>query len=383
MSKPLRVLLIEDSEDDAELIGRQLRKAGYTPEITRVEDEVSVRVALADRVWDVILSDWTVPGFGALAALPIYRETGLDTPFLVVSGTIGEERAVDAMHAGARDVILKDRLARLVPALEREMHEARLRAEQRAVREELRASQEALARSSKLRALGQMAAGISHDLKNILNPLSLHLQLLKRAVARGDKAEADESLADMDQILRRGVQTIERLRDFSRQSPESRAELCDVNRLAHEAAEIAKPRMASRPGWLSVREDLGAPPSVMARSGELVSAIVNLVVNAIDALSPAEGADAGPAKEGIIMIRTGESRGGAWIEVSDNGPGMTPEVEHRVFDPFFTTKGQDGTGLGLAMVYACVQRHGGSIALETGPGKGARFTLWLPGTGDP
>jgi signal transduction histidine kinase len=186
----------------------------------------------------------------------------------------------------------------------------------------------------------------------------------------------------MDHILRRGVQTIERLRDFSRQSPESRAELVDMNRLAQEAVAIAKPRMASRPCSMSVREELGAPPPVMARSAELVSALVNLVANAIDAVAPAAGADAGSGREGIITVRTGEARGGAWIEVADNGPGMTAEVEHRVFDPFFTTKGDDGTGLGLAMVYACVQRHGGTVALETAPGNGAKFTLWFPGSGE-
>jgi signal transduction histidine kinase len=380
----LRVLLVEDSEDDAALVERQLRKGDYEPEITRVEDEVSMRDALLRGGWDVIISDWTIPRFGALDALAIYRELDIDTPFIIVSGTIGEERAVEAMRAGARDVVLKDRLMRLVPAVERELQEARLRIEQRAMREELRASQDTLARTAKLRALGQMAAGISHDLKNILNPISLHLQLLKRAVARGAADEARESIVEMDQILKRGVQTIERLRDFSRQTPESRAELVDVNQLAHEAIEIARTRMASRPyRSLSIREQLGAPPQVMARSGDVVSAVVNLVVNAIDALcQPPPAGSLDEAGEGIITIRTGESRGGAWIEVADNGPGMALEVEQRVFDPFFTTKGDDGTGLGLAMVYACVHRQGGSVALETGPGRGAKFTLWFPGGGD-
>ncbi|HSN99467.1 MAG TPA: ATP-binding protein [Candidatus Nanopelagicales bacterium] len=378
----VRVLLVEDSEDDAALVERQLRKAGYAPEITRVEDEPSMRAALALGGWDLIVSDWTVPGFGALDALRIHRELGQDAPFLVVSGTIGEERAVEAMRTGARDVILKDGLIRLAPAVERELCEARLRAEQRAMREELRASQETLARSAKLRALGQMAAGISHDLKNILNPISLHLQLLKRAVTRGAADEARESIAEMDQILKRGVQTIERLREFSRQSPESRAEIVDINQLAHEATEIARSRMASRPSLsLTLREEHGRPPPVMARSGELVSAVVNLVVNAIDALSQplSTGTGTGEHAPGLITLRTGESRGGAWIEVADNGPGMVPEVEQHVFDPFFTTKGQEGTGLGLAMVYACVQRHGGTVSLVTAPGRGARFTLWFPG----
>ena len=81
---------------------------------------------------------------------------------------------------------------------------------------------------------------------------------------------------------------------------------------------------------------------------------------------------------GTITLRTGESDGGSWVQVADDGSGMPPDVEARVFEPFFTTKGEDGTGLGLAMVYASMQRHGGSVRLETAPGKGTAFTLWFP-----
>src|ERR1019366_4884379 len=234
---------------------------------------------------------------------------------------------------------------------------------------ELRASQNALAHTEKLRALGQMAAGVSHDLKNILNPLSLHLQLVERAIDRGQTSEAKESIGDMKQALTRGVETIERLRDYSRQSPASRAEEVDLNRLVQEASAIARPRMAARGGRMSrIREELGAPPAVLGRSGEIVSALVNLIVNAIDALRDG----------GTITLRTGESDGGSWVQVADDGSGMPPDVEAHVFEPFFTTKGEDGTGLGLAMVYASMQRHGGSVRLETAPGKGAAFTLWFP-----
>jgi signal transduction histidine kinase len=231
---------------------------------------------------------------------------------------------------------------------------------------ELRASQDALLRTEKLRALGQMAAGVTHDLKNILNPLSLHLQLLKRET---DPKAVAAAIAEMQQVLRRGVEALERLRSFSRQSPDAAFETVDVNRLVHEAAAIAKPRMASRGGRVNpIREEYGTPPAVSALPGELVSALVNLVVNAIDA-SPEGGA---------ITLRTREERGGTVIEVADEGPGMPPEVEQRIFEPFFTTKGEAGTGLGLAMVYACVQRHRGTIALRTAPGQGTTFTLWFP-----
>ncbi len=237
---------------------------------------------------------------------------------------------------------------------------------------ELRATQDVLARTEKLRALGQMAAGVSHDLKNILNPLSLHLQVSARALARGNVDDARTSIAEMKQVVVRGVETLERLRSYSRQAKESKTELVELDRLVHEAAQIAKPRMASSGTGraLKIVEDLHSPPAVMVISGEIVSALVNLVVNAIDAAAPTGG---------TITLRSGEADGGSFVEVADTGPGMPPDVQKRVFEPFFTTKGAEGTGLGLAMVYATVQRHGGTITLDSAPGKGTCFRVWLPG----
>lgn len=370
MSQPLRVLLIEDSEDDAALLVRELKRAGFKPNALRVETAEALLGALADGPWDLVLCDYTLPRLDAPRALEIVKASGHDVPFIIVSGTIGEEKAVESMRAGAHDFVLKDRLARLGPAVDREITEARRRAEQATIREQLRQSQLTLARTEKLRALGQMAAGITHDLKNLLAPLSLHLQVLDRSMRHGpSNPDAQESVAEMKQILDRGIRTIERLRDFSRQSPERKAELVDINRLAHDAAEVARPRMASGRRALSViKQALHDPPHVWAEADEVVSAIVNLIINAIDAMP--EG--------GEIIIRTGEERGGAWIEVQDNGPGMAPEVEQRVFEPFFSTKGADGTGLGLAMVFACMMRHGGAVTLKTAPGEGALFRLWFP-----
>jgi signal transduction histidine kinase len=234
---------------------------------------------------------------------------------------------------------------------------------------ELRASREVLARTEKLRALGQMAAGVSHDLKNILNPLSLHLQLLKRICDKtGGPPEALSSIAEMRAAVQRGVETIDRLREFSRQTPEVKLEPIDPNPLVQEAIRLARARLASKAVSVELREELGSAPMVLARTGDLVSTIVNLVVNAIDALP----------KGGTITVATGDAGGGAWIRVTDDGPGMPPEVEKRVFEPFFSTKGEEGTGLGLAMVYAFVRRHGGSIRLATAPGRGASFTLSFP-----
>jgi len=235
---------------------------------------------------------------------------------------------------------------------------------------ELRASRDVLARTEKLRALGEMAAGISHDLKNILNPLSLHLQLLDRILKRGLPG-ADEAIAEMKQVLHRGVETLDRLREFSRQTPERRLERVHLDELTHEALELSRPRIASTYRARGVRlvEELGRPPPVNVRPAELVTALLNIISNAIDAL--AEG--------GTVTVCTGSSDGGAWVQIHDDGPGIPEEHRARIFEPFFTTKGaKEGTGLGLAMVYAFVQRHGGKLTLDTEVGRGTTFTMWFP-----
>ena len=121
MSVPLRILIIDDSEDDTLLAARLLQQGGYDLTFQRVDSALQMRTALKDHSWDVIIADYSMPGFNGLDALNIYIEFGLDFPFIIVSGTIGEEIAVAAMKAGAHDYVMKDNLARLVPAIEREL----------------------------------------------------------------------------------------------------------------------------------------------------------------------------------------------------------------------------------------------------------------------
>jgi two-component system cell cycle sensor histidine kinase/response regulator CckA len=142
MSRRLRVLLIEDSPDDAMLIQLELKRGGYPLDARRVQSEAELREALADGQWDLVVSDFTMPGFDALGALRVVQQVGLDVPFLVVSGTIGEETAVGVLKAGAHDFVLKDRLARFLPAVERELREAVVRAQRRATEAALRDSEQ-------------------------------------------------------------------------------------------------------------------------------------------------------------------------------------------------------------------------------------------------
>ena len=135
MTTPLRVLLIEDSENDAELLLLTLRRGGYAPAYERVETPEGLEDALARQSWDIIISDYAMPRFNGLQALKLAQETGADIPFILVSGSIGEDVAVEAMKAGAHDYLMKDKLARLPPAIARELRDARMRQEQRQAEE--------------------------------------------------------------------------------------------------------------------------------------------------------------------------------------------------------------------------------------------------------
>ncbi len=230
--------------------------------------------------------------------------------------------------------------------------------------DDLRISQDALIRTEKFRALGQMSAGIAHDLKNLLNPLLLYSDHLRDAA--DNRKEVLEIAERFDRILGRGLETVERLRDFSRQSPEDAETVAtDPNSVVYEAIEITNPRLSG----IDLVLRLGDPPKILIRPADCVTAVVNLILNAADALQ----------RKGTITIATGSSDGGAWIEVADNGPGIPPDTKARILEPFFTTKGQTGTGLGLSIVYAFTQRHGGHLDIESEPGQGARFRLWFPG----
>lgn len=131
MSKPLNILMIEDSEDDTDLLLRELRRGGYEPNYDRIETAAAMKAALTRQRWDIVIADYRLPHFSAPAALVLLQASGLDLPFIIVSGVIGEEAAVSAMKAGAHDYLMKGRLARLIPAIERELREVEIRRDHR------------------------------------------------------------------------------------------------------------------------------------------------------------------------------------------------------------------------------------------------------------
>jgi PAS domain S-box-containing protein len=146
----LRALVVEDSEDDVLIVSRELARSGYRLEFERVESADAFERALDREPWDIVLADYVLPGYGGLAALRAVQERGLELPFIVVSGKIGEDTAVEAMRAGAHDYVMKSNLARLAPAVDRELREAGLRRERRRIREQLALKSAALGAAANL-----------------------------------------------------------------------------------------------------------------------------------------------------------------------------------------------------------------------------------------
>ncbi len=160
--KTLRVLLIEDNEDDALLVLRELKKGGFNPVYERVETAAAMKKALKEEQWDIILSDYKLPKFDGIQAINLLKETQLDIPLIIVSGTIGEETAVVCMKAGALDYVMKNNLSRLCAAIERELKEAQRRIKQRQAEEALFKNELLLSETQKIAGVG----GWEYDVVN-------------------------------------------------------------------------------------------------------------------------------------------------------------------------------------------------------------------------
>jgi signal transduction histidine kinase len=378
MTKPLRVLLVEDRDDDAVLILHELQKGGYAPTFRRVDDERGMRDALTDGSWDVVLSDWSMPTFSAPEALSVWKSSGHTIPFIIVSGTIGEETAVEALRAGAHDFLLKHRLARLVPAVERGLRDTE---ERRRAEAALRRTEERLRQVQRMEAIGSLAAGIAHDFNNLLSVILGYTKLALDELKPGEPIRSD--LEEVWNAGQRATELTRQLLAFSRQQM-LQPKVLDLNQIVLGMQTMLR-RLLSEDVELSVltSRSLGR---ALADPGQIEQVIMNLVVNARDAM-PGGGKvcietnnvelDAAYAAEHPGVIPGPH----VMLAVTDTGIGMDAAIRARIFEPFFTTKEKGhGTGLGLATVLGIVQQSGGHLWVYSEPGEGSTFKVYLPRT---
>ena len=500
--KSIRLLIVEDCEDDALLVLRELARDAYDVSHVRVDTVQALDAALHTQDWDLVISDFSLPTLTAMDVLRMLGESGLDLPCIVVSGTIGEDAAVHALKAGACDFIVKNRLARLVPAVSRELREA---AERRNRRTAEAAFNKAMARmrfaleaagvgtwevdiasgqtewsdvmerlhgqagrrlsgpldafittvhpqdrqrvldtivsnqgrhesrfeyrvtwpdgsihwiegvgqtfygdsgrpvraagvamdmtvqkqleqqfhqAQKMESVGQLAGGIAHDFNNLLTAILGYSNfLLEESNAT---LIPDQMKRDLEEIRRAGesaAKLTSQLLAFSRRQI-IQPTVLNVNAVV-EGLEPMMRRLIGEDVRLTARlsPDLG---STRADGGQLEQVIMNLAVNARDAMP--QGGQITIETANVDLDEAYASSHGAivpgayvMLAVSDTGTGMTLEVQARIFEPFFTTKAKGhGTGLGLATIYGIVKQNNGNIWVYSEPGKGTTFKVYLP-----
>jgi PAS domain S-box-containing protein len=240
--------------------------------------------------------------------------------------------------------------------------------------ESLQKTKEAIVQRERMHALGKMASGIVHDFNNLLSPILGFTELLLTfPPMMEDTAKVTTYLRKIRTAATDGAAVVSRLREFYRTREEAeQAEEFAPTHAVEEILELTRHRWRNEAQGagleIALDLDLQPTPLVMGVVAEVRQALTNLVLNAIDAMP--EG--------GRLGVRTYTVGAWACIQITDTGTGMTPETRMRCFEPFFTTKGKAGTGLGLAIVFGIIERHRGRIELESEPGHGTKFTIWLP-----
>src|SRR5437867_1133670 len=235
---------------------------------------------------------------------------------------------------------------------------------------ERKLAQERAARSDKLRALGELAAGVAHNLNNSLTVIQGRAQLL--LMRSGADEPNQKSLEVITQAVGDCSQTLRRLLDFSRRGSTRASAPVDLSELVISSVEIARPKWqaesAHRTGTIEVRMEAPKPVLTLGDSSELREVVLNLIFNAVDAMAHGGTIEIGTRNDGL--------NAGFWV--ADTGSGMPPEVIPRIFEPFYSTKGERGTGLGLSASHGIIENHGGHVNVTSAPGKGTRFEVILP-----
>ena len=377
MDFDLRVLCVDDSEDDTLLLIRALKAGGYNPKYQRVDTAPDMEEALNKKVWDIVLADYSMPQFSAPDALNVLKKYNPDIPFIIVSGAIGEEIAVSALREGARDFINKDNLTRLIPAIQRELRETEVRRQRAKAEADKKNIEEQLFQAQKMEAIGRLTGGVAHDFNNLLTVINGYSELILSNMNKDDASFEQVQL--IRQAGRRAENLTRQLLAFSRKQT-LKPVVLDLNELLFNMEKILHRLIGEDIDLIAAYAD--NLKYVKADPSQLEQVVLNLVINSRDSL----------VKGGRIVIETDNvyldkpvddeenSQTGlhVMLAVSDNGIGIDENIKAKIFEPFFTTKEKSkGTGLGLSTVYGIVKQSGGSITVDSEPGKGTTFKVYF------
>ena len=390
----MRVLIAEDEPVSRRLLQSYLQKWGY--EVTLATNGAEAWRLFQETSFSILITDWMMPELDGLEL--IRRIRAAQRPGYVhatlLTARAQKEDLIAGMEAGADDFLTKpfdrDELRVRLRAAERLVNLEASLAEQNRV---LRETQAALVQSEKLASLGQLAAGVAHEINNPIAYVTNNLVVIRRdtqaaltaldAHRRGDPVEAArlEAVAGIDYLRENFARTCDKtleglhrvrdivlnLRDFARLD-EAAFKEADLNAALNSTIEIVQHQIKEK--GLRLEKSFGPLPQVLCHPGKINQVFLNLLMNAIQACE----------RGGVVTARTrAEPEGGVVVEVQDNGCGIRPEYRSRLFEPFFTTKpvGQ-GTGLGLSVSFGIVRDHGGAIEVDSEVGRGSTFRVRLP-----
>lgn len=370
MNSPLRILHLEDDPVDADLIHSTLAAEHIACETVRVDSRDDFLNEVERNAFDLILADYNLPSFDGISALAIVQDKCREVPFIFVTGSLGEEVAIEVLKKGATDYVLKHHLGRLVPAVQRAVDELAARKDRKGLEDQLRHAQ-------KMESIGTLAGGIAHDFNNLLTAIIGNAQLALAGLQPEEKLR--DRLIEIEASGKRAAELTRQLLIFSRRE-RLEPRVINLNDIIGNFAKMLR-RIIGEDVELQFQpaEDLS---TVYADPGQIEQVLMNLVVNARDAM----------AGGGELLIETrnideanyrarpcGHSGPHVEITVTDTGVGMDINTQQHIFEPYFTTKEVGkGTGLGLALVYGIIKQHDGTIGVSSELGRGSTFTICLP-----
>ncbi len=377
MNSPIHILHLEDDPSDAALIQLALKAGGIDCAITCVQTKENFVSVLKEGGIDLVLSDFSLPGFDGVSAAAIVREQWPAMPLILVSGTLGEELAVDSLKSGATDYVLKERLGRLAPAVRRAMREVKERKERQLLEAQIVESQ-------KMDVIGQLASGVAHDFNNILAVIMGYSDIMLQLLDPDDRLH--NYVGEIRAASERAAGLTGQLLVFSRKQTVQTTVL-DLNTVTQDLDQMLRRLIHENIEMVVVPGDqIGR---INADAGHIGQVLMNLVVNARDAM-PMGGKVTITTSNVTILEKELQTNASAipgdyvMLSVSDTGTGMTDEVKAHLFEALFTTKPKGkGTGLGLATCQTIVRQAGGHIRVCSEIGKGTEFKIYYPRVDQP